>query len=170
MPREAPRETDSGPKASPLARSAAPGRCGCHGERQGEGFGRRAVTLGVFRATRVTEWPEGESLSVRGILPWDVLCRACHGEARRRKPRHSQILPWAVPRRRTSPLAGFTPLAGRSCRGRPRGRRNRGRKRLPWPVPRRKASPLARSVAPNAWHLARSPASLSAGRLPEFAW
>lgn len=68
--------------------------------------------------------------------------------AQRRKPRHSQILPWAVPRRRTSPLAGFTPLAGRSCRGRPRGRRNRGRKRLPRPVQRRKASPLGGPVAP----------------------
>lgn len=118
------------------------------GSAEGEGFGRSAVTLGVFRATRVTEWPEGESLSVRGILPWDVLRRACHGETRRRKPRHSHILPWAVPRRRTSPLAGFTPLAGRSCRGRPRGRRNRGRKRLPWSVPRRKASPLGGPVAP----------------------
>lgn len=52
-------------KASPLARSAAPGRCGCHGERRG----RR------IRAER--------------RHPWGVPRHACHRMARGRKPLRS---------------------------------------------------------------------------------
>lgn len=86
-------------------------------------------------------------------LPWAVPVRMCRGMRRGRMLGQSEILPWPVSRRRSSPSGSPVSPGRRACREKSRGGRILPPKRLPWPASRRKPSPSGGLVPPATCYL-----------------